>query len=411
MANTINNINEVGAILARAAAETLRDNLVFCKTISKCDASEFDGKNGYKAGQTIKINKPPRFIPQDTFDITSSKRDIVEETAYLTLDIQKTVGMEIDSLEFAYEVDIKRVIECFVKPAAESIAQHVEQVMIERATDATYNSIGTAGSNTFTVADVLAGRTNLNQSLAPRGNRHFLLNSSSGAQAVDARKGIFQDSTQISKQYLEGMVGRADGFDWYENELINVHKNGNDVTGVAVNDASVTEGTYTLNVDGLTITTGTVTKGTVFTITGVNKVHPITKVDLGVLQQFVVTADVTASGTGEATLSISPAIYAGSAGLQNVTALPANDAALTIVGAASTAYAQNIQYHRDAFKMVSVPLIMPRSSEMAAQETVDGFTVSIIRDFDVETRSMITRLDFLGGISAVRPEWANRVTA
>lgn len=409
MANTINNINEVGAILARAAAETLRDNLVFGKTISKADASEFDGKNGYKAGQTIKINKPPRFIPQDTFDITSSKRDIVEETADLTLDIQKTVGMEIDSLELAYEVDIKRVIERFVKPAAESIAQHVEQVMIERATDATYNSTGTAGSNSFTVADVLAGRTKLNQSLAPNGNRHFLLNSQSGAAAVDARKGLFQDSTQVSKQYLEGMVGRADGFDWYENELINVHTNGTDVTGALIN-GTISEGASSLTIDGLSAS-ATVTKGTVFTIANVNKVHPITKVDLGVLQQFVVTADATANGSGEATISISPAVRAGSAGLQNVTALPADNAALTFVGAASTAYAQNLQYHRDAFKMVSVPLIMPKNAELAAQETVDGFTVAIVRDFDVNTRTMITRLDFLGGISAVRPEWANRVTA
>lgn len=410
MANTFNNIKDAPGIIAKAAAQTLKDNLVFCNTIDKADASDFDGKDGYKAGDTIYTSKPARYVPQTGFDITSSIQDSVEEKAALTLDTISTVGMEIDSFEFATEVQLKETIKRFVIPAAESIAQNVENRFLSAATDAVYNSVGTAGTNSFDVSDVLAGRTKLNQSLCPQGNRHFLLNSASGAKAVDARKGLFQSSTEINKQYLEGMVGRADGFDWYENELINVHTNGNDVTGVAIDDTPA-EGDSSLNMDGFTTTTGTITKGTVFTIAGVNKVHPITKVDLGVLQQFVVTADGTADGSGDIEVSFSPALYAGSDGLQNVTALPSNDDAITIVGSASTSYAQNLQYHKNAFKMVSVPLIMPTNAEVAAQETVDGITVAVIRDFDVLQRRMITRLDFLGGLSAVRPEWAARVTA
>lgn len=410
MANTFNNVKDAPGIIAKAAAQTLKDNLVFCNTISKADASDFDGKNGYKAGDTIYTSKPARYVPQTTFDITSSIQDSVEEKAALTLDTISTIGMEIDSFEFATEVELKDTIRRFVIPAAESIAQNVESRFLEKATDATYNSVGTAGSNTFTVADVLAGRTKLNQNLAPRSDRSFLLNSASGALAVDARKGLFQSSTEINKQYLEGMIGRADGFDWYENELINVHTNGNDVTGVAVDD-TVAEGASTIHVDGVTTGTGTVKKGQIFTIAGVNMVHPITKVDLGVPQQFVVTADVTASGTSDADLAISPTIYAGSNGLQNVTALPADNAAITFVGAASSSLAQSLQYQKNAFKMVSVPLIMPTKAEVAAQETVDGITVAVIRDFDILERRMVTRLDFLGGLSAVRPEWACRVTA
>jgi hypothetical protein len=402
MANTFNNIKDAPGIIAKAAAQTLKDNLVFCNTIDKADASDFDGKNGYKSGDTIYTSKPARYVPQTTFDITSSIQDSVEEKAALVLDTISTVGMEIDTFEFATEVELKDTIKRFVMPAAESIAQDVERRFLEKATDATYNSVGTAGSNTFTVADVLAGRTLLNQNLAPRGDRTFLLNSESGAAAVDARKGLFQSSTEINKQYLEGMVGRADGFDWYENELINVHTVGSDVTGIAINDAAVAEGASTITVDGASAAP---TVGSVFTIAGVFAVHPITKQTTSRLQQFVVTSATTT------VLGISPSLYAGSNGLQNVSALPADDAALTFVGAASTAYAQNLQYHVNAFKMVSVPLVMPTKAEVAAQETVDGITVAVIRDFDVLERRMVTRLDFLGGLSAVRPEWAVRVTA
>ena len=402
MANTFNTSKNAPGIIAKAAAQTLKDNLVFGSTIDKADASDFDGKNGYKAGDTIYTSKPARYIPGDSFDITSSIQDSVEEKAPLSLDIQKTVGMEIDSMEFATEVELKSVISRFVMPAAESIAQAVEQEMIKRATLATYNSTGTAGSNSFGVSDVLAGRTKLNQNLCPRADRSFLLNSASGADAVAARSGLFQSAENIKEQYLDGMVGRADGFDWYENELIHVHTNGSDLTGLAINNVSgVSEGSDEITIDGAT---SAPTVGSVFTIAGVNKVHPITKVDMGVPQQFTVTSATTT------TLGIAPAVYAGSGGLQNVTALPADNAALTFVGAESSSLAQNLQYHKNAFKMVSVPLVMPTNAELAAQETVDGITVSVIRDFDIEKRRMVTRLDFLGGLSPVRPEWSNRIT-
>jgi len=413
MANDLNNVKDVGGIIANAAATMLADESQFCKTIRKADKTDYDGKNGYKAGDTIYVSKPARFIPQETFDVTSSTQDITEEDVALPLDIISTVGVEINSLEFATEMELKSTIERVIKPAVSSIAQNVDQRFLEKATDATYNSVGTAGSTTFAPDDILAAREKMNKFLCPKdNNRYFLHDSTAGRKAVGERKGLFQSSSEIAKQYKMGYVGMADGFTWLESELLNNHTNGNDVTGVAVNDASAATGATTLAVDGLTTTTGTVKKGQVFTIAGVYAVHPITKETYTFLQQFTVTADATANGSGEATLSISPAIYSSaSTSLQNVSALPANDAALVFVGAASTAYTQNLAYHKEAFRGVSVPLIMPKRAEMAEQRTVDGITVAVIRDFDVLERRMVTRLDFLGGITADRPEWSCRITS
>ena len=399
MANVFNNIQDAPGIIAKAAAQTLKDNLVFCNTIDQADASDYDGKNGYKAGETIYTSKPARYVPQTAFDITSTIQDSVEEKAALTLDTISTVGMEINSFEFATDVELKDTIKRFVVPAAESIAQNVENRFIQKAVDATYNSTGTGG---YTTADILASRTKLQQNLARPGNRSLLLDSVAMAEAVDARKGYFNKSTEIDKQYLNGEMGEADSFTWYENELGGTHANGADVTGVAVNDASVSEGASVLTVDGAG---AALTVGTVFTIADVFMVHPITKIATTVLQQFVVT-------TSSATVpGISPSLYAASGGLQNVDALPADDAALVFVGAATTNINQGLAYHKDAFKMVSVPLVMPTAVEVAAQETVDGITVAVIRAFDVLERRMVTRLDFLGGLSAVRPEWSSRLPA
>ena len=404
MANIINTVKDGPGIFAKGIAETLRDNLVLCGFVDKADESDFDGKNGFKSGDTIYTSIPPRYVPQqDNLDITSTTQDSVEEKKPLVLNKTETIGMKLDSLELATDVDVANALKRYGMPAAESIAQNMEARCFEIAADATYNSVGTAGSNGFTVADILAARTSLNQNLCRPNDRGLFMNSVSGAAAVDARKGLFQDSSSIADQYKNGMIGRADGFDWYETELVSTHANGADITGAAINDASVSEGASSITVDGLS---SAPTQGSVFTIAGVYRVHPITKTVTGDLQQFVVGAGATTTN-----IPISPSLYAGSNGLQNVDALPADDAALVFVGAASTALTQNLAMHKTAFKMVTAPLYAPRGVDLVSTQTVDGITVNLVRDFDVKTREVITRLDVLYAFDAVRPEWAVRLTA
>lgn len=404
MTQTINNIKDGPGVFAKGIAETLRDNMVFCSFVDKADESDFEGKNGFKAGDTIYTSIPPRYVPtQDNLDITSTIQDTVEEKKALTLNKTETIGMTLDSLELATEIDVKRALERHGIPAAESIAQNIEARCFEIAKNATYNSVGTPGSNSFTVSDVLAARTKLNQNLCRPGNRALFMDSASGAAAVDARKGLFQDSTSIAEQYRNGMIGRADGFDWMETELISTHTNGSDVTGVET-DGATAEGASALTVTGLSAAPA---EGTVFTLNGIYMVHPITKATTSVLQQFVV-----GSGATTTNIPVSPSLYtATSKGLQNISALPGNDTAITFVGSASTGYRQNMALHKSAFKMVTAPLYAPKGVDLVATQTVDGITVNLVRDFDVLTRKVITRLDVLYGFDAVRPEWAVRVTA
>lgn len=413
MANDFNNINDNAALICKAAAEEFKESIQFVKSVAKVDPSEYNGKNGYKSGSTIHISTPARFDPQTTFDITSSKQDVLEDFVPLTLDISSTIGVEVDSAEFASKIGLSSLYNRVISPAITSMAADVEQRMLEKATDAVFNSVGTAGSTTFDTDTILSARERMNKYLCPKDKeRFFLSDSTANRSAVNARKGLFNASPEISEQYKMGYMGTADGYNWLENEVLNVHTMGNDVTGVALNTVTVVNGTSSISVSGLTNTTGTVTKGSTFTIAGVFAVHPLTKTAYPFLQQFVVTADATANGSGVATLSISPTIYLTTS-RQNVSAAPATTAALVFSNSAvaSTAYTQNLAFHKKAFRMVSVPLIMPEQVEMKAQETVDGITIAIVRAWDQNKRSMITRLDFLGGICADRPEWACRIVA
>lgn len=411
MSNQFTNIKGSPGIIAKAAAKMLSDELQFCKSISKADESDYDGKNGYSAGDTIYINQNARFIAQQAFDITSSMQDVVETKVPLVLDTISTIGLNVNSLEFATTIQMKSCLERIVKPAVQSIAQDVEARFIAKATNMIYNSVGVSGSTIYDTDTVLSAREKMNKFLCPKDDNRFLLfDGTAMRSAVGARKGLFNDQEALSKNYKSGSVtGRADSFVWLENELLASHVRGTQ-TGTFTVTTTVTEGATTINLTGTS--GGTLKKGDVLSFAAVNAVHPIQKKVYNFNMQYTVLADNTAVSTAYTGVQVSPAFYtATSGGLQNIDALPQGGAAVTIVGAASTGSIQNIAYHKNAFRMVSVPLVMPKAVEWAVQETYQGITVAIIRAFDVLQRRMITRMDFLGGLAGERVEWACRLPA
>lgn len=410
MANDISNIKDVGSLIAKMSAGMLADKVQFVKSIDKEPAESFEGVNGFRGGETININKPARFAPTSTADISSDIQDVVEERVPLAVDQRAIQAVNLTSAEIQNELSLKQWGKRILAPAISGLAQDIESNCLLIAKNAIYNSVGTAGSTVFNTTTSLAARTKLMKNLAPQDdNLCMLLDSTAMASAVDARKGLFQHSSEIGKQYKMGYMGMADGFTYLENNLLPVHTLGNDVV-FEVRTTVSAEGQATLVVEGLTTTTGTVKKGTTFTIDTVFDVHPITKDTLTTLKQFVVTADAEADGSGYATLSISPAMYT-TGGRQNISAFPADGDAITPVGAASTSYVQNLAYHKDAFRFVSVPLMMPNDAHLAGQETVDGITVRVWQASNILTDKMILRLDVLYGLAAVRPEWACKITS
>jgi hypothetical protein len=160
----------------------------------------------------------------------------------------------------------------------------------------------------------------------------------------------------------------------------------------------------TLVVGGLTAG-DTFKQGQVFTC-GVYAVHPLTGQVYGGLQQFVITADVTAAGA-TASLPIYPAIDASMPG-QTVSASPANGAALTFVGAASTGYVNSLMFQRDAFTIASKPLKVVAGAEGYVYKA-NGIALTVQTFGNGSNLTESTRIDFLGGFAAVRGIHACRV--
>jgi hypothetical protein len=221
-------------------------------------------------------------------------------------------------------------------------------------------------------------------------------------------KGLFQDSSEVAKQYIEGMIGRHGGFKWYENNLVPNHTSGTQDSTTPVTNGAGQSGS-SLILDGFD-SNATMTKGTVFTIVGVNACELETKADYGFLKTFVVTADATAVGA-DVTLSIEPPIYTDGP-RQNVVTGPGDGAAIvfeTLSGVASAVNPNHLAYHKDAFAFVTADLEMPRGVDMAARKTIDGISMRCVRDWDINSDKFPMRIDVLYGFATIRPQLACRI--
>lgn len=414
MTQTIGTVKANATKIAKMAAADLADSVQFFKSVRKMDGEFKPDAGGHSPGDTVNVRIPAKYtVGTTSFDLTSAIQDIKEQYKNMKLDIIGTIGTSLTSQELAHDVDLGSVYDRFVRPQIMDMAASIENQMLTRATQLTYNIVGTAGSTVYDTDTVLAAREKMSKYLCPKdANRYLLFDSTAMRSAVNARKGLFNAQTSLAETYKSGAVGEADGFKWLENELLYVHTNGADVD-VAIEADVVTPatGATTIGVDGVT-SGATIKKGSTFTIASVYAVHPQTKKAYPFLQTFTVTEDVTETASNQVIIKISPTIYGPTSGsLQNVSALHADEAAVTFHGLASTSYTNSLAFHKEAFRVTSVPLVLPINAEFAAMATEEGVTVAIVRDFDIYTRKMITRVDFLGGLVDVRPEWACRIIA
>lgn len=386
--------------VTRKALAVLHQKLNFVGSINRQYDDSF-AKSGAKIGDSLKIRLPNQYVVRSGASL--SAQDTTESSTTLQVATQKGVDINFTTAELTLSLDdfSNRIIE----PAMAVLAANIEADALSMALDV-YNAVDNIGS-AITLNKALTARKRLVDNLAPGNDRTLLLSTQDNLDLVDALKGLFQDSTEIAKQYREGMVGRTAGFGTiYENTLLNNQQTGTALaaTTYTVDGAVTTNGTAVVTVASAGATT--FKKGDVFTVVGCNRVHPETKADTGVLQQFVVTADY-AGGAGN--LSFAPAIYT-STGAQNVVAAGmANGAALAKVGGASAIYKPSLAYHKDAFTFATADLMMPEGVDWSAREVYDGISMRIVRQYAISTDTLPCRLDVLYGYKTIRAQLAARI--
>lgn len=395
-----NNILTHQMIAREAVAMYVEDT--FIKTLNTGRSDEFkETVNGYKKGQSVDIGVPPVPMTFDgaTFAGGGSAPDVSEDKVRLTLDTQKHVPLTFTAKEKL--LNITEFKDRFLRPAMQSLLSTVSADLLTRMKNQTPNVVGTWGTIPNSRTTYGQARASLQRFLAPTDMRSVQFSSDANLGLVDANAALFNKASEVSSEFAEGAVGSFAGFEFFENQSMPVHGNGAG-TGYVVNGANQTG-----NVLAVGTGTGALTKGTIITIAGVNAVHPITGLDIGVLRQFVVTADY-AGGAGN--VSIYPAIVPHSTTVVGtVTASPANSAAITVFGTASQSKRQNLAYQKNAFTAAFAPLPVLASCE-GYTATMQGVSIRVMTFGDGKSDTESTRIDVLYGEAATRPDHAVRIT-
>ena len=396
----MSNILVTTSIIAEEALAVLENTGAFARSANRDWEDEFMGNmnRGYAPGQTINIRRPPRYtyragrvaVPQAT----------IETTIPLTL---QQGGTDLVFTAAEKTLSVSR-FEDKIYAAMATVVNEIDRQGLQLAHFNVANTNNPAGAVPNTQALALAAITDLNQILdeeaAPRDrSRMICSNPKLNGALIQGFAGLFNSQAKISKQYETGLMVDSLGIAYSMDQNVDTHTNGA-ATATNINGANQTGSSITV----VAVAGGTLTRGTTITLPGVFAVNPQSRVSTATLRDFVVTADVAAGATS---IPIFPAITPSGA-FQNVSASPTTGSPYVINGAASTSYAANIAFHKDAFTLAMVPMWAPPSSPAfeVAQKSANGFTVKVTRFPDGINDNWITRIDVLFGWAATYPELA-----
>lgn len=405
------------SIITNGTLEALHNHSAFLGNINTDYDDQF-AKGGAKAGATINVRRPVQYTVRS--GNVAILQDINETTVPITL--QPEFGIDWAFQDFDLSLSIDKFSSRYLEPAGKRLATEID-MRIAALYKTVWNFTGTPGTIPATAQIALDAGVLLDNNACDRnGSRLMALSPVANAKMVGGMTGFFNDQTTVGKQFKSGMLQSSLGMDFQMSPNLPTHTVGplggvplvNGASQGLVNAGSTDNpwaATTSLVTNGWTAAASLRLKfGDVFTIAGVLSVNPETKQPTGALQQFVVTADTSSDGAGNATIVIAPAIIAGGA-YQNVTARPASGAAITVqTGTASTAYGQNILFHKDAFTFVTVDMELPNGMDMANRAHADGVSLRFVRGFDILNNKRICRFDILAAYAALRPEWATRIT-
>ena len=389
-------------MITRKSLEILENNLVITRTVNRQYDDSF-AKSGAKIGSTLRIRLPDRALVTDGAAL--QVQDDVEQNTSLTVSSQKHIGINFTTAELTMQLD--DFAERVLKPRISQLAASID-ADVANSFQSIFQSVGTPGTTPGTSLVLLQAQQKLNEAAAVMSPRYATVNPAANAALVEGMKGLFNPVSTISKQFKSGLMG--EGILGYEelnmSQSIKQHTTGTRTGAHTVTTTVATQGAATIAITG----TGSqvIKKGDVFTISSVFAVNPQTRESTGSLQQFVATADATATG-GAYTVSVSPAIYTATQALATVDSFPQAAATVTFLGSASTQYPQNLIYHKDAITFATADLVMPQGVDMASRQVHNGISMRIVRQYDINNDRMPCRIDVLYGFGVIRPQMAVRM--
>lgn len=399
-------------IIVREALRLLKNNLVMAPLVHRDNEKRFA-----KVGDTISLQKP--FRTKTASGRTLQKQPMIDQTIPFKIDRQEHFGLEVTQRDRT--LTVQNFSERYLKSGMIQIANVIDRSILLKLKNAFFSS-GTPGTAITTKSFLTANAHMGNVGVPDDGMRRGIMNLLDGAEIADNISEKFNEML-VKKAIQKGYMGPLSGFDMFQSQNVPTHRVGAYAGTPLINGADQT-GTELITDGWATGVTGLLKAGDVFQIAGVYEINPQNYESTGRLQFFVVQEDVNSDGAGNATIKVSPSINDGSLttvdaegntlslkAYQNVSAAPADNAAITVFGTADTTYRQNYLFHRDAIALAMIDLELPKSATVKSRvrDPQSGLSLCMTGAYDINEQSEITRIDAVWGTDLIYPELAHRL--
>ena len=415
-------------MIAREALRLLKNNLVMGSQVYRDYETEFPGTP--KKGGTVQIRKPVRF--NVTKSRVRSSSVITEQYITMNVTTQAHISWAFDSNELTMKIE--DYSERYIRPAAAKLANTVDGDLAALYSDVwnvVYESSGFVTPHTFMV--LAKAQQRLDEEGVPPEDRCVVFNPAAHWAMANALVGLYGPQEAQEKALRKGYLGKIAGSDIYMDQNIKTHETGNmhdtgstnsDVVLVASTGAALITGIVVGATANKTIelynfrTTANIATllaiGDWFEIANVFAVNPMSGESTGTRRQFIVTADVSGGSKtevttgGSVTVSIQPDMI-NTGPYKTISTVPAGATIAYFYETNKKNYPQNLAFHKNAFALVFVPLQKPDGVAFAETVTDEGYSIRVVKDYDIDNDLEVIRLDILYGVKTIYPELACRM--
>lgn len=394
MANQFLNTNWVSMKILRL----LINMLEVCENFNRDWERDFNKE--FAPGAQISVKFPQKFKVTDGMGY--APQGINRLSTPLNLDQWLQIAFEWDDYEAAVKLERseEELSENYFQPAAESMAQEWDSRCAQFAYQNASNVTGILGTDPTSIATYFVARQQMMENACPPGKRSMNISSSMMASLGPNVQNSFHPDDEITRMFKKGSLGVMAGFSFFESNSLYSHTAGTWAGAVTVTGAN--QSGTSLIITG-TIN-DTIKKGDKFSILNVNKTNPMTYRVAGKVtaKTFTSTQDYTLTG-GADTISILPSIYGPGSQYQNVDALPANGAALTLWPGTSSPNGKvgtvGLALSKFAFAFAGSKLFVPQAVEKSgfAFDSRTQIGVRKVKAWDPVRSMQINRMDSLGG--------------
>jgi P22 coat protein - gene protein 5 len=368
---------------------------------------EKDYEKTFAVGTTITVKFPQQFTIRDGLGYNPQGINRISTT--VSLDQPFGIDFQWDDYEAAVKAERseEEIREQYLEPAGVQIANEIDSRAAFFAKNNISQIVGSLGTDptSITYLDQARGRMLQKAGSALAKKRCALISSSMQTNSINNPvTSLFQPADAITQAFKEGSMGKLKTFDVFEEQNLYSHTAGTWAGAVTVTGAGQS-GTSLI----ITGTNGdTIKQGDKFSVANVNFVNPRSRRIPGppTPQTFTVTQDFTLTG-GADTITMLPAVFGpgptGPSQYQNVDALPANGAALTLWpgtvnpnGASGTV---GLALSTQAFAIVGMRFYLPKSVEARSQseDKQTGIPVRFVKAWDPLHSLQIHRFDTVCG--------------